>query len=157
MTPESLQDRYAPNSVCFGCGPANEQGLRIKSRVQGDEVVCDWTPETQHHAFDGILNGGIVGTILDCHCNWTAVSAMMARDRAETPPPTVTAEFAVKMLRPTPMGIVLHLRAKIVELQGDRATVEGTLEAEGKLRATFKGTFVAVKQGHPAYARWGGP
>ena len=157
MTPESLQDRYAPNSVCFGCGPANEQGLRIKSRVQGDEVVCDWTPETQHHAFDGILNGGIVGTILDCHCNWTAVSAMMARDRAETPPPTVTAEFAVKMLRPTPMGIVLHLRAKIVELQGDRATVEGTLEAEGRLRATFKGTFVAVNQGHPAYARWGGP
>ena len=26
--------------------------------------------------------------------------------------------------------------------------------SEGALRATFVGTFVAVKQGHPAYSRW---
>ncbi len=70
------------------------------------------------------------------------------------PPPTVTAEFAVKMLRPTPMGPVLHLRAKVVELEGARAVVESTLEAEGVVRATFVGTFVAVRQGHPAYSRW---
>lgn len=157
MPETSLQDRYAPESVCFGCGPANDQGLRIKSRVEGDEVVCDWKPETHHHAFDGILNGGITGAILDCHSNWTAVHAMMVRDGTETPPPTVTAEFTLKMLRPTPMGATLHLRARVVELRGERATVEATLEAEGRLRATFRGTFIAVKEGHPAYARWSGP
>jgi acyl-coenzyme A thioesterase PaaI-like protein len=147
MPEESLQDRYAPNSVCFGCGPANEHGLRIKS-------VCDWKPQPWHHAFDGILNGGITGAILDCHSNWAAVNAMMARDATEVPPPTVTAEFAVKMLKPTPMEATLHLRAKVAALQGARAVVESTLEAEGALRATFVGTFVAVKQGHPAYSRW---
>ena len=26
-----LQDRYAPSNACFGCGPANAQGLQIKS------------------------------------------------------------------------------------------------------------------------------
>jgi acyl-coenzyme A thioesterase PaaI-like protein len=154
MPEESLQDRYAPNSVCFGCGPANEHGLRIKSRVEGGEVVCDWKPQPWHHAFDGILNGGITGAILDCHSNWAAVNAMMARDATEVPPPTVTAEFAVKMLKPTPMEATLHLRAKVAALQGARAVVESTLEAEGALRATFVGTFVAVKQGHPAYSRW---
>jgi acyl-coenzyme A thioesterase PaaI-like protein len=153
----SLQDKYAPRSVCFGCGPANERGLHIKSRVEGDEVVCDWTPEPYHHAFEGILNGGIVGTLLDCHSNWTAVHAMMVRDGRETPPPTVTAEFTLKMVRPTPMGSTIHLRARVAELKGDRAVVESTLEAEGKIRATFRGTFVAVKEGHPAYSRWREP
>jgi acyl-coenzyme A thioesterase PaaI-like protein len=154
MPEVSLQDRYAPQSVCFGCGPANELGLRIKSRVEGEEVVCDWMPQPYHHAFDGILNGGITGAILDCHGNWTAVHSMMERDRTDVPPPTVTAEFTIKMLRPTPMDMLLHLRAKVVELVGERAVVEATLEADGKLRATFRGTFIAVKEGHPAYARW---
>ena len=35
---QSLQDRYSPHNQCFGCGPRNEKGLRIKSRVMGDEV-----------------------------------------------------------------------------------------------------------------------
>ncbi|MGA2198561.1 MAG: PaaI family thioesterase [Nitrososphaerales archaeon] len=154
MSEPSLQDRYAPNSICFGCGPANDQGLRIKSRVEGDEVVCDWKPEPHHHAFEGILNGGITGAILDCHSNWAAVHAMMVRDKTETPPPTVTAEFAIKMLRPIPMGGTLHLRARVVGLKGHTAVVESTLEAEGRVRTTFRGTFVAVKEGHPAYSRW---
>jgi hypothetical protein len=55
------------------------------------------------------------------------------------------------------MDETLHLRAKVVELLGDRAIVESSLEAGGKVRATFRGTFVAVKEGHPAYARWSGP
>jgi acyl-coenzyme A thioesterase PaaI-like protein len=156
MPQESLQDKYAPASVCFGCGPANAKGLRIKSRVEGNYVVCDWKPEPQHQAFDDILNGGITGAILDCHGNWTAVHAFMERDGLTFPPPTVTAEFTLKLLRPTPMERVLQLRAKAIELVGDRAVVEASLEAEGKVRATFRGTFVAVHEGHPAYARWSG-
>ena len=58
---QSLQDRYAPNNRCFGCGPSNEKGLRIKSHVEGEEVVCDWSPEEYHQAFPGVMNGGICG------------------------------------------------------------------------------------------------
>jgi hypothetical protein len=36
----------------------------------------------------------------------------------------------------------------------DRAVVDATLEANGKVTATCRGTFVAVKPGHPAYHRW---
>jgi acyl-coenzyme A thioesterase PaaI-like protein len=154
---ESLQDRFAPQSVCFGCGPANPQGLRIKSRVEGDRVVCDWTPQPFHHAFDDILNGGITAALLDCHGNWTAVHAFMVRERLEAPPPTVTADMTVKMLRPTPMTSTLHLTAGIYQLMADRATVDASLEADGKLRATMRATFVKVKEGHPAFSRWTGP
>lgn len=150
----SLQERYAPRSVCFGCGPANEKGLRIRSIAEGDAVVCDWDPEAEYHAFENILNGGIVGTLMDCHSNWTAVYAMMRRDGSGTPRPTVTSEYHVKLLRPTPMDQRIHLSARPVDLRDDRAVVVCKLEAGGKMRATFTGTFVAVKEGHPAFARW---
>ena len=84
MSEQSLQDRYAPSTRCFGCGPANPDGLRIKSFVRGDEVVCEWAPAKRHEAFDGALNGGIVGTLFDCHCNWTAAHHLMTASGADS-------------------------------------------------------------------------
>src|SRR5258705_11009360 len=83
---KSIQETYAPNLKCFGCGPANEQGLHIRSFPQGDEVVADWQPETYQEAFPGMLSGGITGTVLDCHCNWTATYHLMKRNGLATPP-----------------------------------------------------------------------
>ena len=148
----SLQDRYAPDYRCFGCGPANEKGLRIKSHAaDGGEVVCDWTPSPHHLAFEGILNGGICGTILDCHSNWAAAYHFLKQSGADVLPATVTADFHVKLKRPTPMAVPLHLTARVVESTDDRAVVEATLEAAGRITATCRGTFVAVREGHPAY------
>ncbi len=151
---ESLQDRYAPSNRCFGCGPANEQGLRIKSFVSGDEIVGQWRPQPHHQAFDGILNGGICGALLDCHSNWTAAYHLMKKSGMEAPPCTVTADFHVTLRRPTPMDVPLRLRARVVESLEDRAVVEAALEADGRVTATCRGTFVAVKEGHPAYHGW---
>lgn len=150
----SLQDRYGPQGRCFGCGPANEQGLRIKSFVRDGVTVCDWTPAPHHEAFDGVLNGGIVGALLDCHCNWTAAHHLMKRAGAETPPCTVTAEYSVQLKRPAPSSGPVHLEGRVVESGDRQAVVEGTLQAAGKTCATFRGTFVAVEPGHPAYHRW---
>jgi acyl-coenzyme A thioesterase PaaI-like protein len=101
-----------------------------------------------------MLNGGIIGALLDCHSNWTAAWHLMRRAGASTPPCTVTAEFHVKLRRPTALGSAVHLRAEVVESTDDRATVEATLSSEGKVTATCRGVFVAVKEGHPAYHRW---
>ncbi|WP_437586382.1 PaaI family thioesterase [Sorangium sp. So ce1000] len=150
----SLQDRYSPQGRCFGCGPANDKGLRLKSRVEGDAVVCDFTPEPHHEAFPGMLNGGIIGALLDCHSNWTAAYHLMRARGAEAPPCTVTADFHVKLKKPTPLGGPVHLRAQVAEAEGDRVVVEATLEAGGRVTATCRGTFVAVKEGHPAFHRW---
>jgi acyl-coenzyme A thioesterase PaaI-like protein len=149
-----LQDRFAPNDRCFGCGPANDKGLRIKSRPEGDEVVCDWMPEPHHEAFSGVLNGGIVGALLDCHSNWAAAWHFMSRDGLPSPPATVTAEFHVKLKRPTPSGVPARLHARVVETHGRRATVEATVESGGELTATCRGVFVAVTGDHPAARRW---
>jgi acyl-coenzyme A thioesterase PaaI-like protein len=152
---KSLQETYAPNNRCYGCGPANEQGLRIRSfQADGDEIVCDWTPQPHHLAFENVVNGGIIGSILDCHSNWTAAVHLMRKNALAELPPTVTSDFHVTLKRPTPMGTTLHLRAHVVESTEDRAVVDATVEANGKVTATCRGTFVAVKEGHPAYFRW---
>ncbi len=151
---EFLQDRYAPNSDCFGCGPANPQGLRIKSRVAGDRVVADWTPAPHHKAFEGYVSGGILGVLFDCHSNWAAVHFLMQAKGLERPPDTVTAQYSVSFLKPTPMGRTLHFASKLVEAGENRATIETTLEVDGVMTATSRGTFVIVKEGHPAYGRW---
>ena len=151
---KSLQDTYAPHNRCFGCGPANEKGLRIKSFPKDDEVVAEWTPQEYHQAFPGVLNGGICGALLDCHSNWTAAWALMVRDSREAAPCTVTAEFHVKLKRPTPMVGPLTLRATPVSSEGNWVTVEATLQAGQVVTATCRGVFVAVQEDHPAFHRW---
>jgi acyl-CoA thioesterase FadM len=79
---------------------------------------------------------------------------LMKQAGADTPPCTVTADFHVTLKRPTPMDATLELRAHVVESTDDRAVIEATIEASGKVTATCRGTFVAVKEGHPAYHRW---
>jgi acyl-coenzyme A thioesterase PaaI-like protein len=154
MNEQSLQERYAPKSSCFGCGPANEKGLRIRSFAQGDKVVAHWTAEKHHEAFPGMLNGGIIGSLLDCHSNWTAAYHLMTKSGADQPPCTVTADYAIQLKRPTPTAGPIELVARVVDSKEDRATIEAELIAGGKVCATCRGTFVAVKPGHPAYHRW---
>lgn len=150
----SIQETFAPQLACFGCGPANEQGLHIRSFPEGEEVVAEWQPQKQYEAFEGMLSGGIIGTLLDCHCNWTAAYHLMNRNQLEKPPCTVTADYTIKLFRPTPTDQSIKLRARVVESSDEKAIVEGELIAHDKVTATCRGTFVAVRPGHPAYHRW---
>jgi len=155
MSDLSLQDRYAPQGGCFGCGPVNEHGLQVKSYARGDDdVVATWRPKKYHEAFAGMLSGGIIGTLMDCHSNWTAAYHLMRRAGADRPPSMVTADYAITLRRPTPTDGPVEILARPVEISDDRAVVEAELRAGGKVCATSRGTFVAVKPGHPAYGRW---
>src|SRR5690606_17009650 len=99
-------------------------------------------------------NGGIIGSLLDCHCNWSAAYYLMQQDKLKTPPCTVTAFYNIKLLRPTPSEHPVHLEAKIKEIKADRALITGILYSGDKPCAECEGLFVAVKEGHPAYHRW---
>ena len=149
-----VQRQYAPSSICFGCGPANEKGLRIDSHRCENGLELYFTPSDEHQAFPGMINGGIIGSLMDCHGNWAAAIALMDKDGANEPPCTVTANYSISLRRPTTAGAELHILAEIDDLQDDRAKVSMTLTAEGKICATGYGLFVAVKEGHPAYHRW---
>jgi acyl-coenzyme A thioesterase PaaI-like protein len=139
MEPRAFQDEFAQVGVhhCWGCGSQNEQGLRIKSYWEGDESVCVWRPQPYHQAWPGMVNGGILAAIIDCHCTCTAIAAAYrAAHRPITEPPLiamVTAELRLSYLRPTPFAELLHLRATLSEQTGRKAVLTSTLSARGEV------------------------
>jgi hypothetical protein len=94
----SLQDQWIPDSTCFGCGPANANGLRLRSFPSDEGVVAEWHPEPHHNAHPGILCGGVIGTLLDCHTGAALAWALNLRDGTSDatplPNPFATAPWA---------------------------------------------------------------
>jgi acyl-coenzyme A thioesterase PaaI-like protein len=151
----ALQERFAPEGRCFGCGPKNAAGLRIRSFEADDgSVVANWEPRPEHEAFNGYVNGGILGTLIDCHSNWTAIAALMRAGPATQAPSTVTAEYSVRFRRPTPSDRPLRLVGRAIEIAPDRVAVETSVEVDGVVTASGRAVFVPVREGHPAYGRW---
>jgi acyl-coenzyme A thioesterase PaaI-like protein len=152
--PECLQERYAPNSVCFGCGPKNSLGLHLKSFAHGDSVEADWTPQPSHVAFGSFASGGIISVLMDCHGNWAATYSLMKSKKLTRAPGTVRAEYTVRFLKPTPIDKEWHLRAWPTKVDGRRVNVSAELTSDEVVTATMSGLFIEVKEGHPAYNRW---
>ena len=117
---DGVQRQYAPTSICFGCGPANEKGLQIDSHRCEEGLEMRFTPSEEHQAFPGMINGGLIGSLLDCHGNWAAAIALMDAAGLEEPPCTVTATYSISLRRPTPAGVELHVLAEVEDLQDDR-------------------------------------
>ena len=150
----SLQDTYAPNGVCFGCGPLNAKGLRLKSFPSGSAVVSDWKPEPHHVAFGNFGSGGIISVLLDCQGNWAAAHALMKGRSLSSPPGTVTSAYTVRFHKPTPIDRPWHVFAQATKVEGDRADVSGELTVDDVVTASMTGQFVAVGETHPAFYRW---
>lgn len=151
---EYLQDKYAPSSVCFGCGPKNRQGLKLKSIPLGDAVIADWTPKKEHVAFGDFGSGGVISALMDCNGNWAATYALMKARGLSSPPGSVTAEYAVRFRKPTPLARTWRLTSWATRMEGDKVNVSGELSVGGVVTATMTGLFVAVGEGHPAFDRW---
>ncbi|HUH82647.1 MAG TPA: PaaI family thioesterase, partial [Nitrososphaerales archaeon] len=134
--------------------PKNQGGLHLKSVPSGDKVVAEWTPRKEHVAFGSFGSGGIISVLMDCHGNWAATYALMRARGLDAPPGTVTAEYTVRFLKPSPIGGRWRLTAWATRVEGDTVDVSGELEVGGVTTAKMSGTFVAVKEGHPAYYRW---
>ena len=148
MKTGAIQDHYPDHySQCYGCGRLNEHGLHIKSYWDGDETVCHFEPQPYHIADPGYVYGGLVASLIDCHGTGTAAAAAYrAENRAfDTDPPLryVTAALHVDYVRPTPIGEVLELRARVREIKGRKVVVSVTLYARQEVCA--RGEVVAVR------------
>lgn len=138
----SIQERLYPELPCFGCGQANAKGLKLKSYALGgtaaDGVTASFTPWPEHDNGLGYLNGGIIGTVLDCH---SAAAVMLEAERGGWPPlpgadlSYVTAGLDVRYLRPAPLHDTVELFAAVTAADEPQMTVEVELRFDGKVRA----------------------
>ena len=148
MTLQAFQDYYPDDySHCYGCGRLNEDGLHIKSYWDGDETVCTYTPRPYHIALPGYVYGGLIASLIDCHCTGTASAAAYRAAGREmgTQPPIrfVTGSLHVDYVRPTPLGVPLEVRARVKEIKGRKVVMTATLSADGQVCA--RGEVVAIQ------------
>ncbi|KAL6759972.1 HotDog domain-containing protein [Haematococcus lacustris] len=112
-----VQEAYTSQSTCFGCGPSHPEGLKLRSRrvvggLEGTVTLAD-----KYCAFPGIISGGIVTAVLDCHANWTAAIALMDKACLPKPPLTLTASMNITYKEPTPPGVELLVRSKVLAIK----------------------------------------
>jgi acyl-coenzyme A thioesterase PaaI-like protein len=148
MTEKAFQDYYPDElSHCYGCGRLNVHGLQIKSYWDEDESIAHFQPEEKHMAVPGFVYGGLIASLIDCHCTGTASAAVYRKlGRAmNTDPPIrfVTASLHVEYLAPTPLTPRLEIRGKVTEITAKKVVVEARVLSEGKVCAT--GKVVAVR------------
>ena len=156
-----LQGRYAPASFCFGCGPQNTDGLQLRSetKLEQEWVSAQWQAQARYLACHGVVSGGVVGTLLDCHSNWAAAWFLaLVRSPGSEPvvlPCTVTGEYSVRLLKPTPPQEPLQLEARLIQIRGSRVEIEAQISSSVQgVTARCRGAFFAVGPDHMAFRRW---
>jgi hypothetical protein len=140
----AIQDRYPDEYAnCYGCGRNNRHGLHLQSFIEGEEVVCRYTPPLDcSGGMPDILYGGLIACLFDCHSAATAAAAVVPDDGVA--PRFVTASLKVDFLKPTPMGGELALFAKAVEVKERKVIVASRLLANGEIRATAEAVMVRL-------------
>ena len=133
-TKEYFQDSMHEN-VCFGCGIHNPEGLQIKSFWEGEEAVCVWQSQEKYHGWAKLMNGGVMATIIDCHCMGTAMAhAYRLENRSLDTSPEyryATGTLNIKYLKPTPNDIPVELRARVLETKGRKTVMSCDLYSNG--------------------------
>ena len=141
----AIQDKM-PDNNCYGCGPDNPAGMRIKSHWEGDESVCRYMPKPEQCAGPPqFVYGGTIASLIDCHSVCTATAnyyRQEGRDVGEAPEIwCVTGRLTVNYLVPTPIDKEIELRATIAEC-GEKKTIvkcrvysDGVQVADGEVVA----------------------
>lgn len=148
MTQTAFQDFYPDDlSYCYGCGRLNEHGYHLKSYWDGDESVAKFLPGKHHIAVPGFVYGGLIASLIDCHGTGTASAAAYKAEGREmdTKPALrfVTGSLNIKYLAPTPLGVTLELRGKVVEVKGKKVVTQIKVLADNKTCVT--GEVVALR------------
>ncbi len=151
----AFQDFYPDDfNYCYGCGSLNKDGLQIKTYWDGDESVTRFQPRPYHIAVPGYVYGGLIASLIDCHCTGTAAAALFRAAGEKTGTEfdyrCLTASLHVDYKRPTPIGVELEVRGRVKEIHGRRVTVTCTLSADGVQCAHGEVVAVQVPQSYIA-------
>lgn len=156
MEAKALQDLGAPDGICYGCGSQNENGLKIKSYWDKDHlhVITTHRPDERYTGWPSLVYGGLISCLIDCHSNWTAMAAHYRAEGREvgTLPriDCVTGSLGVKYIKPTPMGVLLKLKARVEGKVERKTRILCEVYADDVLTALGDSTFVRVDVGHLA-------
>ncbi len=113
----------APEDRCFGCGHSNDQGLKLEFRKTGDaSVETTYTVPEHFNGQTGIVHGGIQATLLD-EVIGMSIHVLLGKERGRI----VTAEMKLRYRRPTPTGVPLAVRGRVVRREDSNLFCEAEI------------------------------
>src|SRR5215469_3746271 len=139
MDGDSTIDERA--SHCFGCGPANPQGLHLifttdTTHLDHPTAITHFQLDRNHEGPPGHIHGGIVATLLD--------EAMSKLNRPLNVL-AMTRHMEVDYLRPVPLYQTLTLISRHVRRDGRKLFHQAEIQtANGEVLARSKGLFIVV-------------
>jgi uncharacterized protein (TIGR00369 family) len=89
---------------CFGCGPLNEEGLRLHFEPGPEGSVAEFVVPNRYQSWSGMAHGGVVALLLDEAVGWAAWHAGH---------PGVTGRLQVSFRRPLKLGEPLRIVGKV--------------------------------------------
>lgn len=148
--PLSLQALAAPDGTCYGCGCSHPSGLHLQSHwdTDGIHLVCRHAPDSTFIGWPGLVYGGLLAMLVDCHSNWTAMAYHYRNEGREAGSlpriDCVTGSLGLNYLKPTPMGVELLLKARVEGDVGRKTRVLCEVWADDVLTVTADSVFVRV-------------
>ncbi len=123
------------HNKCFGCGPANNSGLKMVFYGNDDLVYSDIVVPEHLIGWQNVVHGGILSTLLDEVMSWGAIFL--------TGKFILTKTMTVNYYRPVIAGDKLRVEGSIDTLLSERECImNGRLfNSSGELSASSKGTF----------------
>lgn len=101
-------------NLCFGCGPSNTAGLRLRFEEDDEKLYAIWHPSSNYQGYINVLHGGIIATLLDEAGAWCIYV------KAGTS--GVTSSMTVKYLKPVHISKgPVTIEAVIVRLEEKNA------------------------------------
>lgn len=138
---------FGPDQRCFGCGPHNESGMKLRFAVDGDQVVTTFHARDGWEGPPGIVHGGLQATLADEIGAWTLVGL---RQRFG-----FTATAQLRWLRPARTADPIEARGEIVEESEAGATVKIKLSQGGRtvLSGRIRYVYATVDQAESMLGR----
>ncbi|MCB9732612.1 MAG: PaaI family thioesterase [Deltaproteobacteria bacterium] len=124
---------FGRDQTCFGCGPHNDVGLRLRFKREGDTVTTRFTLATGYDGPPGILHGGLQAMVADELAGWTLVGL---RGRIG-----LTTSMNVRYIRSLYLGREVLGTGKILTEGENTATLRVTLSQDGKAGCMAKVSF----------------
>lgn len=123
--------------TCFVCGEDNPNGLRLRSRVEGDRIVLSHVTRASDLGYRHLVHGGISMTLLDEVMTWAAILSFRKA--------CVAAELTVRLKQPVSVGQSLRVEGWIASAKSRVIVTEGrVLDDRQTVLATATGKYVPM-------------
>jgi uncharacterized protein (TIGR00369 family) len=129
-----------PGNQCFGCGGANDSGMKLTFELDQDarRIAGKFILGSRYAGGAGFAHGGVIAIVLD---------EAMGKISKLTDERAVTAELTIEYRKPVPVDAEITVAGWQDGEQGrNRFRVGEIYDAQGNLLARGRGRFVVVGQ-----------